>query len=83
MAYVEIYKLRKTVPREIREYSLFDFMDINKSPNPAHYIKEWAGQMHGTLPMTLSGRLMLEPPANYHGGEIENGDIAIVDCFCQ
>jgi len=79
MAQVEIYKLRKTVPSKIRDYSLLDFMYEGIAPNPAHYIKEWAGEMHGTLPLTIPGRLMLEPPSDYHGGNIKNGDIAIVN----
>jgi len=79
MAHVEIYKLRKTVPPEIRKCSLFDFMNKGQSPDPAHYTKEWEGHMHGTLPLTLSGRLMLNTPKDYHGGDIKNGDIAIVD----
>jgi len=79
MAQVEIYKLRKTAPAEIRKYSVFEFMSRDKAPDPAHYIKEWAGQMHGTLPLTIPGRLMLDTPADYHGGNIKNGDIAVVD----
>jgi hypothetical protein len=79
VAQVEIYKLRKTVHPEIRNYSVFDYMDRGKAPDPAHYIKEWAGQMHGTLPMTISGRLLLDTPADYHGGALKNGDIAVVN----
>jgi hypothetical protein len=79
MAQVEIYKLRKTAPAEIKKYNLFEFMSRGKAPDPAHYVKEWAGQMHGTLPMTIPGRLMLDPPADYYGGGIKNGDIAVVD----
>ena len=79
MAQVEIYKLRKTVPREIRECSAFDFMYRGTAPDPAHYTKEWEGQMHGTLPLTIPGRLMLETPKDYHGGDIKNGDIAVVN----
>ena len=79
MAQVEIYKLRKTAPAEIRDYSVFEFMSRGKAPDPAHYIKEWAGKMHGTLPLTIPGRLMMDPPSDYLGGEIKNGDIAVVD----
>jgi len=79
MAQVEIYKLRKTVPYEIRKCSAFDFMHKGTAPNPAHYTKEWEGQMQGTLPLTIPGRLMLETPKDYHGGDIKNGDIAVVN----
>jgi hypothetical protein len=79
MAQVEIYKLRKTAPPNVRDYSVFDYMRHGKSPDPAHYIKEWAGRMHGALPLTIPGRLMLQTPENYHGGDIKNGDIAVVD----
>ena len=40
MAHMEIYKLRDTVPHETREQSIFDFMDKDRNPDPAHYIKE-------------------------------------------
>jgi hypothetical protein len=79
MAQVEIYKLRKTTPGEISKRSAFDFMHRGTAPNPAHYTKEWDGQMHGTLPLTIPGRLMLETPKDYHGGSINNGDIAVVN----
>jgi len=78
MAHVEIYKLRDTAPKEIRGRSVFDFMHKGQKPDPAHYTKEWAGQMYGTLPLTIPGRLKLETPEDYHGGDIKNGDIAIV-----
>jgi len=51
---------------------------MGKIPDPAHYIKEWEGEMRGPLPLTISGTLMLEPPSDYHGGSINNGDIVIV-----
>gem|GEM_PF-1377464 len=80
MSQVEIYKLRDTVSPEVRNSSVFDYMGKGDTPDPAHYIKEWAGQMHGTLPLTIPGRLMLEPPEDYHGsGTIQNGDIAVVE----
>jgi len=79
MAQVEIYKLRKTAPADIREYSIFDFMSKGTAPDPVHYIKEWDGQMPGTLPLSIPGWLMLNAPPDYHGGNIKNGDIAIVD----
>jgi len=78
MTHVEIYKLRKTVPAEVRKYSVYDLMSEGKIPDPAHYIKEWEGEMRGTLPLTIPGMLVLEPPSDYKGGHIENGDIAIV-----
>jgi hypothetical protein len=79
MAQVEIYKLRKTAPKEILGYSAFDFMNKGTAPDPVHYTKEWEGQMQGTLPLTIPGRLMLETPKDYHGGNINNGDIAVVN----
>jgi hypothetical protein len=79
MAQVEIYKLRSTVSREIREHSVFDYMEKGTNPDPMNYVKEWAGEMHGTLPLTLSGQIMVEPPKGYHGGNLKYGDIAVVD----
>jgi len=79
MAEVEIYKIKKTAPPKVREYSVFDYMRSGEPPNPLHYVREWAGEMHGTLPLTIPGRLMLEPPKGYHGGNIANGDIAVVN----
>jgi hypothetical protein len=79
MANVEIYKLRKTAPKKVCEYSVFDHMHRGTAPDPAHYIKEWAGEMHGTMPLTIPGRLMTDTPKDYHGGDIKNGDIAVVD----
>ena len=79
MAHVEIYKLKKTAPQQIRDYSVFDYMAQGVAPDPMHYVKEWAGEMHGTLPLTIPGRLMLEPPKDYYGGDIKNGDIAVVN----
>lgn len=79
MANVEIYKIKKTAPPHIREYSVFDYMRNGETPNPLHYVREWAGEMYGTLPLTIPGKLMLDPPQGYHGGDIQNGDIAVVN----
>ena len=79
MAQVEIYKLKKTVHEQVRDFSVFDYMSKGAAPDPAHYVKEWAGEMHGALPLTIPGRLMLEPPKDYYGGDIKNGDIAVVN----
>ena len=40
MSHVEIYKLRDTAPIEVRDYSVFDYMEKGFGPDPAHYIKE-------------------------------------------
>ena len=35
--------------------------------------------MQGTLPLIIPGRLMLDTPKDYHGGDLKNGDIAVVN----
>ena len=79
MAHVEIYKLRDTAPAAIRDMSVHDHIKHSTIPDPANYIKEWAGEMHGTLPLTISGRLYTDRKHNYRGKHIKNGDIAVVD----
>jgi hypothetical protein len=79
MAHVEIYRLKKTVDPAIRDLSVFDYTVRGAGPDPIHYVREWTGEMYGTMPLTIPGRLMSEPPKDYHGGEIRNGDIVVVD----
>ena len=76
MAQVEIYKLHKNVPPEIRKHGIFGSAD---SPNPKNYVREFAGELsHGMLSDVL-GRTFIDPPDGYRGGPLEQGDIVIVD----
>jgi len=78
MAEVEIYKLKKTVDPEVREYGMFEFFGMG-GPFPKNYVREWAGELNSGNLETLCGRFMLNPPEGYHGGPLEKSDIAVVD----
>lgn len=78
MAEIEIYKLKKTVDPDVRDYGMFEFFGAG-GPFPQNYVREWAGDPNVGNLETLCGRLMLNPPADYHGGPLDKGDIAVIN----
>ena len=80
MAQVEIYKIKKTVPPEVKEYGMFEFFGMVKGPLPQNYVREWDGELPGgnNLDM-ICGKFFLNPPEGYRSGPLEKSDIAVVD----
>lgn len=80
MAKVEIYKLKKTVDPEIREYGMFEFFGmVEGGPLPQNYVREWAGELPSGNLERLCGRFMLNPPDGYNNEPLGKSDIAVVD----
>jgi hypothetical protein len=55
MVDVEIYRLKKTVEPEVRQYGMFEFFGMVKGPLPENYVREWSGELpSGNLDMLLN-----------------------------
>jgi len=78
MANVELYKLKKTVEPEVRDYGMYEFFGLG-GPYPQNYVKEWAGKLPSGDLATILGRSMIDPPDGYRGGPLGKGDIIVVD----
>ena len=79
MANVEIYKLNKHAPPEIRDYGMFEFFGMVDGPSTKHYCREWTGELETGDLQSLCGMLMLNPPDGYHGGPLGKTDIVVLD----
>ena len=79
MAHVEIYKLKKTVAPEVRDYGMFEFFGMADGPLPKNYLREWSGELPTNNLDTLCGKFFLNPPDGYNSGPLDKGTVAVVD----
>jgi len=76
---VEVYQLKGHIDPEIREYGMFEFFGMVDGPDPKNYVKVWEGELGTSELETIYGRLRLNAPEDYHGGELDKSDVVVVD----
>ena len=79
MPHIEVFKIKQTVPSEVKGYGMIEFFGMVEGPLPSNYVRHWSGVLPSEDLDTVCGQFFLCKPDGYRGGPLSHSDVLAVD----